>query len=132
MPDPAHQPVAVARSLVAALVDGQRSPLAVLDEHALAARAVDRGERDLVAPRSRGGELDAERPARRLRRGEDRETIGAIAVHPLDVDGPLAGAFHQIAAELGYGPSAFSAMVRRTVGMAPGRFLGTQAGPRGG
>lgn len=38
----------------------------------------------------------------------------------------------QIAAELGYGPSAFSAMVRRTVGMAPGRFLGTQAGPRGG
>ena len=31
----------------------------------------------------------------------------------------------QIAAELGYNsPSAFSAMVRRTVGLAPGRFLG--------
>ncbi len=38
----------------------------------------------------------------------------------------------QIAAELGYSPSAFSAMVRRTVGMAPGRFLGTQAGSRSG
>ncbi|HRO82588.1 MAG TPA: AraC family transcriptional regulator, partial [Alicycliphilus denitrificans] len=32
---------------------------------------------------------------------------------------------NQIAAELGYNsPSAFSAMVRRTVGLAPGRFLG--------
>ncbi|MDA8523246.1 AraC family transcriptional regulator [Acidovorax sp. NCPPB 4044] len=30
----------------------------------------------------------------------------------------------QIAAELGYSPSAFSAMVRRTVGQPPGRFLG--------
>lgn len=35
---------------------------------------------------------------------------------------------NQIAAELGYAsPSAFSAMVTRTVGMAPGRFLGTTA-----
>ena len=34
----------------------------------------------------------------------------------------------QIAAELGYNPSAFSAMVRRTVGMPPGRFLGQQRG----
>jgi len=33
-----------------------------------------------------------------------------------------------IAAELGYGPSAFSAMVRRTVGMAPGRFFGQHTG----
>ena len=33
---------------------------------------------------------------------------------------------NQIAAELGYNsPSAFSAMVRRTVGLAPGRFLGS-------
>ncbi|WP_313311084.1 helix-turn-helix transcriptional regulator [Pulveribacter sp.] len=33
---------------------------------------------------------------------------------------------NQIAAELGYNsPSAFSAMVRRAVGMSPGRFLGT-------
>ncbi len=32
----------------------------------------------------------------------------------------------QIAAELGYNPSAFSAMVRRTVGVPPGRFLGQQ------
>jgi AraC-like DNA-binding protein/quercetin dioxygenase-like cupin family protein len=33
---------------------------------------------------------------------------------------------NQIAAELGYNsPSAFSAMVRRAVGMAPGRFLGS-------
>ncbi|CAB5680246.1 HTH-type transcriptional repressor of iron proteins A [Delftia tsuruhatensis] len=34
----------------------------------------------------------------------------------------------QIAAELGYGPSAFSAMVHRTVGMPPARFFGQQAG----
>ena len=34
----------------------------------------------------------------------------------------------QIAAELGYSPSAFSAMVRRTVGLPPGRFFGQQAG----
>jgi AraC-like DNA-binding protein len=35
---------------------------------------------------------------------------------------------NQIAAELGYAsPSAFSAMVTRTVGMAPSRFLGTAA-----
>lgn len=32
----------------------------------------------------------------------------------------------QIAAELGYSASAFSAMVRRTVGMPPGRFFGQQ------
>ncbi|HRO52318.1 MAG TPA: AraC family transcriptional regulator, partial [Alicycliphilus sp.] len=33
---------------------------------------------------------------------------------------------NQIAAELGYNsPSAFSAMVRRTVGLAPGQFLGS-------
>ena len=33
---------------------------------------------------------------------------------------------NQIAAELGYNsPSAFSAMVRRAVGLAPGRFLGS-------
>ncbi|CAM3503489.1 AraC family transcriptional regulator [Paracidovorax anthurii] len=36
----------------------------------------------------------------------------------------------QIAAELGYSPSAFSAMVRRVVGQSPGRFLG-QSGPGG-
>ena len=30
----------------------------------------------------------------------------------------------QIAAELGYSPSAFSAMVRKSVGQPPGRFLG--------
>lgn len=36
---------------------------------------------------------------------------------------------NQIAAELGYNsPSAFSAMVRRTVGMPPARFLGLQQG----
>jgi AraC-like DNA-binding protein len=35
----------------------------------------------------------------------------------------------QIAAELGYSPSAFSAMVHRTVGMPPARFFGQQAGP---
>ena len=36
---------------------------------------------------------------------------------------------NQIAAELGYNsPSAFSAMVRRAVGMAPARFLGLQQG----
>ncbi|MBS0508938.1 MAG: helix-turn-helix transcriptional regulator [Proteobacteria bacterium] len=35
---------------------------------------------------------------------------------------------NQIAAELGYNsPSAFSAMVRRAVGLAPGEFLGVQA-----
>ena len=34
----------------------------------------------------------------------------------------------QIAAELGYSPSAFSAMVHRTVGMPPARFFGQQAG----
>jgi AraC-like DNA-binding protein len=33
----------------------------------------------------------------------------------------------QIAAELGYSPSAFSAMVHRTVGMPPARFFGQQA-----
>lgn len=32
----------------------------------------------------------------------------------------------QIAAELGYSPSAFSAMVRKSVGQPPGRFLGQQ------
>ena len=32
----------------------------------------------------------------------------------------------QIAAELGYSPSAFSAMVRKSVGQSPGRFLGQQ------
>ncbi|WP_245587235.1 AraC family transcriptional regulator [Comamonas composti] len=32
----------------------------------------------------------------------------------------------QIAAELGYGPSAFSAMVHRTVGLPPARFFGQQ------
>ncbi len=32
----------------------------------------------------------------------------------------------QIAAELGYTPSAFSAMVRRALGQPPGRFLGQQ------
>ena len=32
----------------------------------------------------------------------------------------------QIAAELGYSPSAFSAMVRRALGQPPGRFLGQQ------
>ena len=32
----------------------------------------------------------------------------------------------QIAAELGYSPSAFSAMVRNSVGQPPGRFLGQQ------
>ncbi|WP_230976294.1 AraC family transcriptional regulator [Pseudothauera nasutitermitis] len=36
---------------------------------------------------------------------------------------------NQIAAELGYNsPSAFSAMVRRAVGMSPARFLGAQQG----
>lgn len=40
----------------------------------------------------------------------------ALAARPL----PIA----QIAAELGYGPSAFSAMVRRTVGLSPSDFLG--------
>jgi AraC-like DNA-binding protein/quercetin dioxygenase-like cupin family protein len=36
---------------------------------------------------------------------------------------------NQIAAELGYNsPSAFSAMVRRSVGLAPGRFLGSPQG----
>jgi AraC-like DNA-binding protein len=35
----------------------------------------------------------------------------------------------QIAAELGYSPSAFSAMVRRSMGQPPGRFLGGQATP---
>ena len=35
----------------------------------------------------------------------------------------------QIAAELGYSPSAFSAMVRKSVGQPPGRFLGQQPGP---
>ena len=34
----------------------------------------------------------------------------------------------QIAAELGYSPSAFSAMVRKSVGQPPGRFLGQQHG----
>lgn len=33
----------------------------------------------------------------------------------------------QIAAELGYTPSAFSAMVHRAVGVSPARFLGAQA-----
>jgi len=33
----------------------------------------------------------------------------------------------QIAAELGYGPSAFSAMVRRSVGQTAGHFLGRSA-----
>ena len=33
----------------------------------------------------------------------------------------------QIAAELGYSPSAFSAMVRRSMGQPPGQFLGRQA-----
>ncbi|MDR3005924.1 MAG: helix-turn-helix transcriptional regulator [Acidovorax sp.] len=33
-----------------------------------------------------------------------------------------------IAATLGYGPSAFSAMVRKTMGMSPSRFLGLHAG----
>jgi AraC-like DNA-binding protein len=37
----------------------------------------------------------------------------------------------QIAAELGYSPSAFSAMVRRSMGQPPGRFLGGQATPPG-
>ena len=32
----------------------------------------------------------------------------------------------QIAAELGYSASAFSAMVRKSVGQPPGRFLGQQ------
>lgn len=32
----------------------------------------------------------------------------------------------QIAAELGYSPSAFSAMVRKSVGQSPGQFLGQQ------
>ena len=32
----------------------------------------------------------------------------------------------QIAAELGYSPSAFSAMVRKSVGQSPGRFFGSQ------
>jgi AraC-like DNA-binding protein len=32
-----------------------------------------------------------------------------------------------IAATLGYGPSAFSAMVRKTMGMSPSRFLGLHA-----
>ena len=32
----------------------------------------------------------------------------------------------QIAAELGYTPSAFSALVRRTVGMTAATFLGQQ------
>ncbi|WP_119964070.1 AraC family transcriptional regulator [Simplicispira lacusdiani] len=35
----------------------------------------------------------------------------------------------QIAAELGYSPSAFSAMVRRALGQPPGRFLGQQRTP---
>ena len=35
----------------------------------------------------------------------------------------------QIAAELGYSPSAFSAMVRRALGQPPGRFLGQQRPP---
>ena len=34
-----------------------------------------------------------------------------------------------IATSLGYGPSAFSAMVRRTVGMAPARFFGQHIEP---
>jgi AraC-like DNA-binding protein len=34
----------------------------------------------------------------------------------------------RIAAELDYGPSAFSAMVRRTVGMPPARFFGMHSG----
>ena len=34
----------------------------------------------------------------------------------------------QIAAELGYTPSAFSAMVQRAVGLSPARFLGTHSG----
>ncbi|MFT4241305.1 MAG: helix-turn-helix transcriptional regulator [Acidovorax sp.] len=33
----------------------------------------------------------------------------------------------RIAAELGYSPSAFSAMVRKSVGQSPGRFLGQSA-----
>lgn len=38
----------------------------------------------------------------------------------------------QIAAELGYGPSAFSAMVRRSVGQTAGHFLGRTARPAPG
>ncbi|GKT25569.1 helix-turn-helix transcriptional regulator [Acidovorax sp. SUPP3334] len=38
----------------------------------------------------------------------------------------------QIAAELGYSASAFSAMVRRAVGQTPGRFLGQQQHPQQG
>ena len=38
----------------------------------------------------------------------------------------------QIAAELGYSPSAFSAMVRKSVGQPPGRFLGQQQPGPGG
>lgn len=37
-----------------------------------------------------------------------------------------------IATSLGYGPSAFSAMVRRTVGMAPARFFGLHTGQQDG
>ncbi len=38
----------------------------------------------------------------------------------------------QIAAELGYSPSAFSAMVRRAMGQPPGRFLGQPEAQRRG
>ena len=37
----------------------------------------------------------------------------------------------QIAAELGYSASAFSAMVRKSVGQTPGRFLGQKPPARG-
>ncbi len=36
----------------------------------------------------------------------------------------------QIATELGYSPSAFSAMVRKSVGAAPAQFLGSGSGHR--
>lgn len=40
----------------------------------------------------------------------------AMATHKLSIQ--------HIAATLGYGPNAFSAMVRKTMGMPPSRFFG--------
>jgi len=56
-----------------------------------------------------------------------QQVVLAQAVSLAARDLPIA----QIAAELGYGPSAFSAMVRRSVGQTAGHFLGraTGAGP---
>ena len=57
-----------------------------------------------------------------------QQVMLAQAVSLAARDLPIA----QIAAELGYSPSAFSAMVRRNVGQTAGRFLGKTARPDSG